>query len=243
MSIKIIVNGANGKMGQEAVKAITNSSDLVLVAQTGRRDNLAKVVSQTQAQVVVDFTTADAAFENTCYIIEANARPVIGTSGLTAEQIADLALRCQQQRLGGIIAPNFALGAVLMMRYARDCAQYFPDVEIIEMHHAQKADAPSGTAIRTAEMISEQRASGAAITASIERFKGVLGGRYQDIPIHSIRLPGLIAHESIIFGGLGQSLTLQHDTYNREAFMPGVCLACRKVMELDRLVYGLENVL
>ncbi len=243
MAIRVAVNGAQGKMGQEVIKAINATEDLVLVAEADKQDDLSQLIANSAAQVVVDFTTASAAYINARTIIAANAHPVIGTSGLVMEQVEELALLCHEKKLGGIIAPNFALGAVLMMQYAQNCARYFPDVEIIEMHHANKADAPSGTAIRTAEMLAEVQAGPSVNPSAQEKFAGVRGGRYLNIPIHSIRLPGLVAHQTIMFGGLGQSLTIRHDTYNREAFMPGVCLACRKVIELETLVFGLEHIL
>jgi len=246
MTIKILVNGARGKMGQETVKAVQQTEGLELVGETGRSDDLTAMIKTTQADVVVDFTTAAAAFTNTCTIIAAGARPVIGSSGLVAEQMAELAQRCKEKKLGGIIAPNFSLGGVLMMRYASDCARYFPDVEIIEQHHANKADAPSGTALRTAELIAaakELAEVSAVPDISHEKFPGVRGGRYQNIPIHSVRLPGLLAHQEVIFGGVGETLTIRHDSFNRISFMPGVCLACHKVMELDHLVVGLEHII
>jgi len=244
MRIRVLVNGAKGKMGQETVKAIAQTDDLELVAETGKNDDLQRAIQHSGAQVAVDFTTASVAFENASRIIAANAHPVIGTSGLLVEQVEELALICQKKQLGGIIAPNFALGAVLMMQYARDCARYFPDVEIIEMHHTGKADAPSGTALRTAEVISETQAAKTLPQASrIEKFPGVRGGVYQNIPIHAVRLPGMLAHQMVIFGGLGQTLSIRHDAFSREAYMPGVCLACRKVVKLKELVFGLERVL
>lgn len=244
MTIKVLVNGAQGNMGKAVVNAIQNTNDLILVAQTDKEDHLVETIQSSGAQVVVDFTTAESAFVNANAIITAGARPVIGTSGLLAEQVETLTEICRKKQLGGLVAPNFALGAVLMMQYARDCAQYFPDVEIIEMHHTRKADAPSGTALRTAEMISEtQGKKELSQTLQVEKFSGARGASYHDIPIHSVRLPGLLAHQIVIFGGLGQSLSIRHDTMSREAFMPGVCLACRKVMQLKELVFGLEKIL
>jgi len=244
MSIRILINGASGKMGQATVKAIEEDNALTLAGTTGRNDNLLNAIKTSNADIVVDFTTAASSFDNAKTIIEAGAHPVIGTSGFLPEHITTLTELCAAKKLGGIIAPNFCIGTVLMMQQARALAQYMPDVEIIEMHHNQKVDAPSGTAMRTAELIAENRtAQPSADPTQKELIKGTRGARYKDIPIHAIRLPGLVAHQSVIFGAPGETLTLRHDTINRSAFMPGVCLACKKVGELDKLVYGLEHLL
>ncbi|MFT3741671.1 MAG: 4-hydroxy-tetrahydrodipicolinate reductase [Gammaproteobacteria bacterium] len=237
--IRVFVNGASGKMGQATVKAVQDDPALQIVGQAGSNDALLKLIRESQADVVVDFTLATVGFQNACTIIEAGARPVIGTSGITADQVKALTERCAQKKLGGIIAPNFAIGAVLMMKYAQDAARYLPDAEIIEMHHPRKIDAPSGTALRTAEMMAEMRNTAKMSTQQAPS----RGMQHHGIPIHAVRLPGLIARQSVILGGLGQTLTLEHNTLDREAFMPGVCLACQKVMGLNQLVYGLEHIL
>lgn len=241
--IKVIVNGAMGKMGQEIVKAITVENDLHLVASLGRSDDLMAMIKQYQADVVVDLTTPQAVFDNAKKIIAAGARPVIGTTGLTTSQIEELTKLCKEKKLGGIIAPNFSLGMILLMRYARDAARYFPDVEIIEMHHEQKLDAPSGTSIKTAQMIAENRGAQKKGVASKEIIHGARGATCEDIAIHSVRLPGLVAHQMVIFGGNNETLVFRHDAIHRQSFMPGVFMSCRKVMELDKLIYGLENVI
>jgi 4-hydroxy-tetrahydrodipicolinate reductase len=243
MTIRVLVNGAQGKMGQETVKALTATSEFNVVGVTGKNDNLAAAICDTQAHVVVDFTVAGAGYEIAKTIIANNAHPVIGTSGFTQQQIDDLTQRCATKQLGGIIVPNFSLGAVLMMKYAQDCVRYFPHVEIIELHHDRKADAPSGTAMKTADMLAEKRTPPIAKVNEKELLPGARGAVKQDIHIHSIRLPGLIAHQEIIFGTLGETFTLRHDTFQREAFMPGVLLACEKVLTLKQLVHGLEHVL
>lgn len=243
MSFRVIVNGASGKMGQEVLKALELAPDLEIVGQLDRTGNLAKTISKTGAEIVIDFTSAQVAYENCEAIIEHGAHPVIGTTGLKPEQIKILQERCHNKKLGGIIAPNFALGAILLMRCAKDIVKYFPHVEIIELHHNGKVDAPSGTAIKTAEFLSSERKVPQTKAQEHELIPHVRGGQKNDIPIHSVRLPGLIAHEEVIFGDVGQTLTLRHDTYHREAFMPGVLLACRKVPELQELVYGLEHLL
>ena len=230
-------------MGKESVKAVSEDPDLDLVAQTDLGDNLPGEISQTKAQVVVDFTTAAAAMKNARCIIESGARPVIGTSGLLPEQVAELQKLCNKQNLGGIIVPNFAIGAVLMMKYSQDAAKYFPHVEVIELHHDRKADAPSGTAIKTANLLAESRGSAPPTVDEKEILSGARGANAEDIRIHSVRLPGLVAHQEVIFGGQSQTLTIRHDSIHRDSFMPGVCLACKKVMDLNELVYGLEHLL
>ena len=243
MSIRVLVNGANGRMGQATVKAITADPELTLVGTTGRQDNLAEAIKTHAADVVVDFTNAEAVAESTRIIIESGARPVIGTSGLLLEQVKAFQATCKAAKLGGIIAPNFSLGAVLLMKHAQEIAKYFGHVEIIEMHHDGKLDSPSGTALRTAEMLATNFKSASTAKKTKETIPGARGATYHDIPIHAIRLPGLVAHEQVIFGGIGETLTLRHDSIDRVSFMPGVCLACKKVMTLDELVYGLEHVL
>jgi len=230
-------------MGKESVKAVSEDPDLDLVAQTDLGDKLPGIIDQTKAQVVVDFTTAAAAMKNADCIIESGARPVIGTSGLLPEQVAELQKLCNKQNLGGIIVPNFAIGAVLMMKYSQDAAKYFPHVEVIEMHHDRKADAPSGTAIKTANLLAESRGSAPPTVDEKEILSGARGANAEDIRIHSVRLPGLVAHQEVIFGGQSQTLTIRHDSIHRDSFMPGVCLACKKVMDLNELVYGLEHLL
>ncbi len=243
MTIRVIVNGAAGKMGQLCVKAIDRDPDLKLVGQTGRSDDLQKEIKKNQADVVVDLTNATAVYQNLQIIIEQGVRPVIGTSGLLKNQVEKMQQHCLKQKLGGIIAPNFALGAVLMMKHAREIATYFSAVEIIEMHHDRKMDSPSGTAIRTAEMLSETLNAVTETHTTQETIPGARGASCQNIPIHAIRLPGLVAHQQIIFGGVGETLTIRHDTIDRSCFMPGILLACKKVMALDHLVYGLEAIL
>lgn len=226
MPIRILINGADGKMGQETVKAIQQDADFVLAGTTNKNSDLAKEIADTKAQVVIDFTSAAVAFQNANIIIQSGAHPVIGTTGFLPEQIEELKKYCAKQKLGGIIAPNFSMGAILMMKFSQQAARYFPNVEIIEMHHATKKDAPSGTAKKTAEIISH-----------------ALKTNSENIPIHSVRLPGFVAHQAVIFGGRGETLTIRHDSLHRESFMPGVKFACKKVLELKELVYGLENLL
>jgi 4-hydroxy-tetrahydrodipicolinate reductase len=243
-NIRVLVNGAKGRMGQEVVKAVTAAADLELVDQTDLGDDLIARIKASQAQAVVDFTTAAVAFENTRKILEAGVHPVVGTSGLLAEQVAELQQMAKDKDIGGLIAPNFAIGAVLLMKYAQDAAKYLPDVEVIELHHNRKADAPSGTAVKTAQLIAEARQEiPKALVEETELFEGARGSEVHGVRVHSLRLPGLVAHQEVIFGGTGETLTIRHDSIHRESFMPGVCLACRKVIGTQQLFYGLEHLL
>ena len=243
-NIRVLVNGAKGRMGQEVVKAVTAAADLELVDQTDLGDDLIARIKASQAQAVVDFTTAAVAFENTRKILEAGVHPVVGTSGLLAEQVAELQQLAKDKDIGGLIAPNFAIGAVLLMKYAQDAAKYLPDVEVIELHHNRKTDAPSGTAVKTAQLIAEARQEiPKALVEETELFEGARGSEVHGVRVHSLRLPGLVAHQEVIFGGTGETLTIRHDSIHRESFMPGVCLACRKVIGTQQLFYGLEHLL
>jgi|SRR5215216_5603899 len=242
MSIQVIVNGARGKMGSLACHTLKNHPDFTVVAELTKSDNLSEVIAAQKAQVVVDLTRADCVYENTMSIIEQGAHPVIGTSGLSDEQINNLTLICDSKRLGGIIVPNFSISAVLMMLFAEQAARYLCDVEIIEAHHAEKFDAPSGTALKTAEMIAKTRQA-AKNDPCRESIHGVRGGNHHDVKIHSLRLPGIIARQDIVFGSQGETLTISHNTIDRMCFMPGLILCCQKVMNLDSLYYGLEYLL
>ncbi len=240
MNINVIVNGANGKMGKTTQSAIEAAEGLTLVAATGSQDDLSALIKEKNADVVVDFTTPQAVYENSLTIINAGARPVIGTTGLSLSQIETLTDQCQQSGLGGLIAPNFSLGAILLMRYAQDAAKYLPNAEIIEMHHPYKLDSPSGTAIKTAQMMEESRQE--ANNNNKEEPKA-RGEKFHGTTIHSVRLSGFFAHQMVMFGGEGETLTIRHDATDRNSMMPGVCLACRKVMDINHLVYGLEHFL
>ncbi len=237
--IRVVVNGAAGRMGRLVCAAIEATSDLTLVGRCGRSDDLGRTIADARADVVVDFTLPDVVRRSALAIVDAGARPVIGTSGVEAALREELAARCAARRIGAIIAPNFAIGALLMMRFAEMAARHLDAVEIVEAHHAGKRDAPSGTAAATAERISLAR-SGPTETAGDG---GARGERHHGIPIHSIRLPGVVAEQSVLFGAAGQKLVIEHVTYGREAYLPGVLLACRAVMRLDRLVVGLDTVL
>ncbi|MDP1574781.1 MAG: 4-hydroxy-tetrahydrodipicolinate reductase [Coxiellaceae bacterium] len=238
MTIKIIINGANGKMGKTAVDAIAHEKALTLVAITSRNDDLSSAIKKHHADVVIDFTTPEAVFENTKTIINAGASAVIGTTGLTLDQIETLKTLCFEKKRGAIIAPNFSIGAILTMKFAREAAAYFPDVEIIEYHHPKKLDAPSGTAKKTAELIAETKKTKNSCVDMQNESRGFL---HHSVPIHAVRLSGLFAEEEVIFGGHGETVTLSHRASDRGAMMPGLFLCCRKVMTLDHLIYGMEN--
>jgi len=244
--IPVLVSGAKGRMGREVVQAVKGESDLALVGECDLGDDLVASIRHSGALVVVDFTQPSAAVLNTRKIIESGAHPVVGTTGFRPEDIEALADLSSRLGRGGLIAPNFAIGAVLLMKFAGEAARYLPSVEIIELHHDQKLDAPSGTALKTAEMIRKMAPGGppsAAAAAHKESVPGVRGGRYLGIPIHSVRLPGYVAHEEVLFGGVGQVLSIRHDSLSRASFMPGVILAIRKVPRLKTLYYGLETIL
>lgn len=258
MTIKIVVAGPRGKMGTEAIQMIQETEDFKLVGCLDRKvdedlqkalnvpfyTNVDNCFTNIDADVLVDLTTPEFGYQHTDSAIRHGIRPVVGTSGFTNEQIDELSNLANQKGLGAIIAPNFAVGAVLLMQFAQTAAKYFPDVEIIEKHHDQKLDAPSGTAIKTADMITnvrEKKTQGHP--EEFETLAGARGGDVEGIKVHSVRLPGLVAHEEVIFGGKGQILTLKHDSMNRQSFMDGIDLCVRKVIEMNQLVYGLENIL
>lgn len=261
---RVVVAGAGGRMGREVVRAVLAAEGAELVgavdtrltgedagelAGAGRcgvslRDDLEGVLRETGADVLVDFTTPAAVMENARRALAAGVVPLIGTTGLGGEELDELHRLCEERGGAALVAPNFALGAVLLMRFAQQAARYFPHVEIIELHHDQKLDAPSGTAMKTAEAIAEgRRQVPGALAGEMEKVAGARGGVYRDVHIHAVRLPGLVAHEEVIFGGLGQTLTLRHDSLSRESFMPGVLLAISKAGGWKGLVYGLEHLL
>ena len=238
-------------MGREAVAAIQAEPDLQLVAEIERDDNLAEILAATKPIALVDFSVPDSIVGSIETALKQGVVPIVGTTGLSPADVTHVRELCRRYKRGALIAPNFAIGALLMMRFARDAARYLPDAEIIEMHHEKKLDAPSGTAAKTAEMIAEGRA-GTLPTAlpadAVEKIAGSRGGLgVGDVPVHSVRLPGFVASQMVIFGGPGQTLTLRHDSIDRKSFMPGVLLAIRHASLLaangGELVYGLENLL
>ncbi|MFT4058474.1 MAG: 4-hydroxy-tetrahydrodipicolinate reductase [Legionella sp.] len=243
MPTRVIINGAQGKMGSLASKTLEQHPDFELVARLGKHDNLIQTIHHTNASIVVDLTRADTVYNNSLRIIKQGVHPVIGTSGLVPEQIQELSALCEAQHLGGIIVPNFSISAVLMMLFAAKAAEYFSEVEIIETHHQQKLDAPSGTALKTAEMIATARKKTKNQLNLKELIPGVRGGTHGDVNIHSLRLPGTLARQEVIFGNVGETLTIIDNSINRSCYMPGIVLACQKVLALNHLVYGLEHII
>ena len=242
--IKVGVLGARGRMGAEVVKAVTEASDLELVAALDLGDSLDQLKSN-GAQVVVDFTTPDSVMANLEFLITNGISAVVGTTGFDESKISTVkGWLAANPSVGVLIAPNFAIGAVLMMEFAEKAAQYFESAEIIELHHPAKVDAPSGTAARTAELMSAARKAAGlgpmpdATTTSLDGARGAVVG---DIPVHSVRARGLVAHQEVLFGGLGETLTIRHDSIDRAGFMPGVILGVRKIINQPGLTHGLDK--
>ena len=242
--IKVGVLGARGRMGAEVVKAVTDAPDLELVAALDLGDSLDELVSN-GAQVVVDFTTPDSVMANLEFLINNGINVVVGTTGFDAIKLTTVEnLLKANPGVGVLIAPNFAIGAVLMMEFAEKAARYFESAEIIELHHPLKVDAPSGTAARTAELMSKARKEaglGAQPDATTTSLDGARGSLVGDIPVHSVRARGLVAHQEVIFGGLGETLTIRHDSLDRAGFMPGVILGVRKIISHPGLTHGLDK--
>ncbi len=250
-------------MGQAVLKAVQEADGLELVgavdikggADTGAlvglpandilvETDLEALLERKNPEVMVDFTRPDVVFGNVMTALKHGTSPVVGTTGLSDEQKAEIAKAAEENNTPAFIAPNFAIGAVLLMLMSRQAAKYMPDVEIIELHHDKKLDAPSGTAIQTAAMIAEVRKEHKQGNPDeFEKLKGARGADYEGMHIHSVRLPGYVAHQEVIFGGLGQTLTIRHDSLNRESFMPGVVLAAKKVRSLKGLTVGLDKLL
>jgi 4-hydroxy-tetrahydrodipicolinate reductase len=270
-TIRVGVSGAAGRMGRAVVKAVWEAEGLHLVAAIdmqhagadpgdlagiGHTDveiesDLHAALHETKAHVLVDFSLPDVVMENAIIALETGVAPVIGTTGLSQGDLAELDRLARSKDLGVFVAPNFAIGAVLMMQFAAQAARYLPDVEIIELHHEKKLDSPSGTALLTAQKIAHARQdAGVAPLPSpanrVEKARGARGAHDHatgHVPVHSVRLPGFVAHQEVIFGGTGQTLTIRHDSTDRTSFMPGVILAIRKIGDLRGLTVGLENLL
>jgi 4-hydroxy-tetrahydrodipicolinate reductase len=262
--IKIVIAGPRGRMGREAVKLVTNIAEYELVAVIDHKNdgmNLSEVegfsginaqiysdlevcFQKVQADVLIDLTTPEVGMDHARTALTYGIRPVVGTTGFTKDELQELNDLCEEKSLGCIIAPNFAIGAILMMKFSQMAAKYFQDIEIIELHHDQKLDAPSGTAVKTAQMISEVRnTKKQGHPQEKETIQGARGADMDGMHIHSVRLPGLVAHQQVLFGADGQTLTIRHDSYNRSSFMSGVKVAVDSVMKINTFVYGLENIL
>ncbi|MEI7024520.1 4-hydroxy-tetrahydrodipicolinate reductase [Paenibacillus sp. y28] len=264
LMIKVAVAGASGRMGREVVKMVLEDPELQLVAAVARAaegsdigelvtgkpcgvkvtNDLELAIMDGQADVLVDFTTPQLAVVNTAIAIKHGVRPVMGTTGFSPEDIAELDKQCRERGIGGLIAPNFSIGAILMMQFSAQAAKYFPHLEIIEYHGDQKLDAPSGTSIKTAELIAEVRQElRQGNPHEEETIPGSRGGEYSGFRIHSVRLPGVFAQQEVIFGAFGQTLKIRHDSYDRAGYMPGVNVAVKKVMNVTGMVYGFEHFL
>lgn len=247
--VNIAVCGANGKMGQEVVRAVNNASDMTLVAKIDIKDgefsSIKDAKDAVKIDVLIDFTQPKTIYENALFCLNNDINIVIGTTGLNDEQIGALKELAEKNSLGCLIAPNFSTGAVLMMKFAQMASKYFDNAEIIELHHNQKKDAPSGTAVKTALMMAGENTNFTTGNCSeVETIKGARGANsYNNIHIHSVRMPGYIASQEVIFGSNGQILTVRHDSMNRECYMDGVLRATRYVCENKNFVYGLENIL
>lgn len=242
--IKVGVSGAKGRMGQAAVEAIKGASDMQLVAAVDIGVP-ATAISEAGADVLVDFSTPDAVMRTLKTNIERGVHCVVGTTGFTDERLAEVQGLCEANpEVGVLIAPNFGIGAVLMMRFAAMAAPYFESAEVIELHHPDKADAPSGTAAHTARQIAAARAGMApAPDATTHAEPGARGASIDGIPVHSVRVRGLVAHQEVILGGVGETLTIRHDSLDRSSFMPGVLLGVREVGRHPGLTVGLAGYL
>ncbi|MBJ6363559.1 4-hydroxy-tetrahydrodipicolinate reductase [Paenibacillus sp. GCM10012307] len=262
--IKVAVAGASGRMGREVVKMVLEDESLQLVAATASSvvgidagllahkpacgvvvsGELDEALASTKPDVLVDFTIPKVVYSNTITALKYNVRPVVGTTGFTPEQIAELDKLCKEKELGGLIAPNFSIGALLMMKFAAEASKYMPHLEIIEYHGDQKLDAPSGTSIKTAELIAGVRQELRQGNPKEEEIlEGARGGYYNGFRIHSVRLPGVFAQQEVVFGGYGQTLKIRHDSYERAGYMPGVNTAVKKVMTYSGMIYGFEHLM
>lgn len=263
-TIKVAVVGAAGRMGQEVLRTVGQEPGIEIVVACDREhvgencrdfvggrapdlvvtDKLGAALDNQKVDVLVDFSHGSGAAAHSHSALKRGVAPVIGATGLNDADLKEIALSCKETGIPGMYVPNFAIGAVLMMRFAEMAAKWMPDCEIIELHHDRKEDAPSGTALRTAELIAEARTdSPTRKPRTAFKVEGVRGGTFKDVVIHSVRLPGLVAHQSVMFGRPGEMLTLRHDSMDRTSFMKGVALAVREVRGLQGLVVGLDKIL
>lgn len=244
--IRVAVLGARGRMGAEVCHAVEAAGDMTLVAKVDLGDELS-AITDAGAEVVVDFTHPDTVMDDIRFCVDHDIRCVVGTSGFGTDRLETVRQWLEPKPgLGVLIAPNFALGAVLSMRFAELAARYYPSVEIIELHHAGKADAPSGTAAYTARLIAESRKEagrGKSPDATTSELDGARGASVEDVRVHSVRVAGLVAHQEVIFGGEGETLTIRHDSLDRKSFMPGVLLGVREIQNHPGLTVGLHNLL
>jgi 4-hydroxy-tetrahydrodipicolinate reductase len=262
--IRVAVTGSDGRMGQEVVKMVLKEPEFQLVAAISptaigqdagiivglpacgilTEGDLADSLLRTKPDVLVDFTIPELGLKHAKVAIEHGVRPIMGTSGFTEDAIPILDKLCLERGIGGLIAPNFSMGALLMMKFAQEAAKFFPHVEIIEYHGDQKLDAPSGTAVKTAELISSVRDElRQGNPREHEMLEGARGGYYNGFRIHSVRLPGIFAQQEVVFGAYGQTLRIRHDSFDRAGYMPGVAKAIRAVMKYTGMVYGFEHLM
>ncbi len=244
--INVGVLGARGRMGTEVVKAVNDARDLELVAMVDEGDWLFGL-ADAGTQVVVDFTRPDVVMDNIRFCIDNNIHCVVGTTGFDEDRLATIAeWLAPKPDVGVIIAPNFGIGALLLMRFAQEAARFFPSVEVVELHHPNKVDAPSGTAVRTARLIAAARRAAdmpTAPDATTDALPGARGADVDGVPVHAVRLSGLVAHQEVLMGTQGETLTLRHDSYDRASFMPGVLLAVREIGRRPGLTVGIEGLL
>ena len=261
--IRVLVSGANGRMGREVVKVVSKDPDCEVVATVDTKSawedigeilglgksvrlesDLAAAIASHKPQVMVDFTHPKAVVRNIMTALKYGVIPVVGTTGIPDADLEIIRKYCDEHQATCFICPNFSIGAVLMMQFAKEAARYLPYCEIIEMHHDQKLDAPSGTAMLTAKLVAEEReAIHQGHPDEEEKITGARGADYEGMRIHSVRLPGFVAHQEVIFGGVGQILTLRHDSISRDSFLPGVVLACKNIVGRKGLIVGLDKLL
>lgn len=246
MTIKVAVLGAKGKMGSEVVKAISQTQDLKLVASIDQNESF-DLVKNSGCSVAVDFTTPDSVMNNIEMLIKASISPIVGTTGIDDKKLEFIKKLSQEH--GNIpvrIVPNFSVGAILMMRFAKMATKFYDSVEIIEYHHAQKIDSPSGTAVRTAKLIAQERKEKNLKQnpdATTSEIPGSRGSKIDGIPVHAVRMQGLVAHQEVIFGSSGENLTIRHDSFDRASFMPGVLLAIRNISKTPGLNIGIDDLI
>ncbi|MBU8814789.1 4-hydroxy-tetrahydrodipicolinate reductase [Mycolicibacterium goodii] len=242
--MRVGVLGARGKVGATMVAAVEAAEDLTFTAGVDAGDDLS-LLTESQTEVVIDFTHPDVVMDNLKFVIDNGIHAVVGTTGFTWERIEQVEAWVKEKPGASVlIAPNFAIGAVLSMHFAKQAAKYFESVEVIELHHPHKADAPSGTAARTAKLIAEARKGlPPNPDATSTGLDGARGADVDGIPVHSVRLAGLVAHQEVLFGTQGETLTIRHDSLDRTSFVPGVLLAVRKIAGLTGLTVGIEPLL
>lgn len=246
MMKKILVNGAKGKMGQESIQAISEDSGLELVYAADQEDSLEDLLATKSIDVVLDFTHPSCVYSNIQSCLAAKVAIVVGTTGLSVEELDLIHKKASEQKVACLVIPNFSIGAVLMMQFSATAAKYLPDYEIIEYHHPQKADAPSGTATKTAALMKEnQNQANPKLDQlkSTELYEGARGACVDNCAIHSVRLPGFMADQQVVFGSAGQRLSIHHLSTERKCYMPGVILALKKAQSYSGLIYGLENLM